>query len=297
MVARWTDECRNSTTGVATNICGAALGCVNKFGSYQCLCPPGYGYRLAQKACFANPCLTNLNACASKNNTQCVPFANMTGFTCNCIAGARLRAGGNGSCNVNPCSRNPCTRNNTVCAANADFSAFTCPCRLGSRNISNACVMNPCYSIYNDTGPCRTKPNRACVPSANYSSYTCPCIAGAKNVSNVCLLNPCNSTLACADVPNSVCQPNADYKNYTCACRPGFRAFGNRCRSDPCVPLSNATAPPCATKANTFCNATADWSNFTCPCQPFALLSAGSCKLNPCNSTRNNCTALPNTVW
>lgn len=207
-----TNEC-----AAAVNPCGQGL-CVNKDGSYDCTCNPGYDFR--------NGTCVDRNECAS--GTPCGPNANCTNsigsFTCACQRGYRGQPPTTLCSDIDECAeRTPCGPNG-VCQNTA--GNYQCQCNPGFNDTSS--IFGGCI----DRDEC-AESRTTCNPTTenclnNPGGFSCTCKSEYTGTPPNCVdVNECTVT-------PTICGPDSSCNNtigsYGCKCNLGFFSTPPNCR-------------------------------------------------------------------
>ncbi|XP_028402439.1 uncharacterized protein LOC114525371 isoform X2 [Dendronephthya gigantea] len=278
--------------------CDVNAECIDKIGSYDCRCKPGFSGdgRLSCSninECLNSPCHTNANCSDNEGSFECICNPGFSGNGVNCT-------------NTDECLTKPCHANATCtdkessyeCRCNDGFSGngFNCSnideCRLSNPCNANAnCTDNEgsyqceCNGGFSGNGfncsninECLTNPcdaNANCTD--NEGSYQCQCNDGFSgngfNCSDIdeCLNNPCDANASCTDNEGS----------YKCQCNDGFYGNGlncsniNECLTDPCD--ANATCTDNEGSYQCECNGGFSGNGFNC-------FNIDECMTNPCDA-------------
>ena len=304
----------------AADACGAG-NCVNKPGSFECICDEGY--EIVNGECVdINECQLLSRDVQCDENTDC--FNTDGSFYCDCAEGFNWPEDG-------PCANeNECRLGTHNCGVNSfcvDLpGTFVCVCNAGYTDINGVCVdINECSTDTNDcdarNGNCEnTDGGFICTCSAGFAfdnvgncvnidecavgidscdpisetcydqsgSHYCECKNGFDdNGHGKCTdVNECD--LADLDVcgENTVCVNNLG--GYICQCLPGFTLLVNRFTQDVCIDINECELGLENCKHLASCVNTQ--GSYTCECEPGYAGDANNClDVNECDDDIEHC--------
>ena len=197
--------------------CPQGSSCVDNFGSFECVCDPGY----SGNGTFCeniNECETGEHNCTEySDSAECRDTVGS--FKCDCQTG--FERNGFECNNIDECQSDYYYDNNynylrrcpynSVCVDTP--GSYDCVCNSGFTGDSSFCQ---------DIDECQGELLSNCSENANclntYGSYDCSCRVGFEGNGFVC------TKVTCQDCPDY-----SECVNDLCTCRPGFFEFGDGC--------------------------------------------------------------------
>uniref|UniRef100_A0A8W8N019 Fibrillin-1 n=1 Tax=Magallana gigas TaxID=29159 RepID=A0A8W8N019_MAGGI len=205
------DECSEKTSG-CEQICN------NTYGSFECLCFPGFSLNSNNATCSS----TDENSCDSIQRSceyTCDPIEEK----CICPIGFQLAEDGQGcqECEE-PYFGEDCSQ---ICTCGQGMERCDpvtgCFCKRGWTGTNCTVDINECE---NDQGICGNE--KVCQNLEG--SYTCNCKEGFQKNGD-----SCDDIDECSDITLNTCSVDTNcqnlYGNYTCNCKPGFQKYDSGC--------------------------------------------------------------------
>lgn len=284
------DEDVNECAEESDSVCLNGGSCFNQPGSFECVCPPGFGGPHCEQA--VGPCKDG-SPCMHNSTCQEVDggLSGNFNFTCLCSG---VRSGRHCEVPRASCTHWSCTHD-TQCRAQ-----LWCGCLPGYREdpTSGQCVRlfncsspaNPCLH----GGTCYDSIQAAPHLTGGQSSYQCFCADGFRGnncelalTSDPCDINPCQNGATC----------RSDQWGAVCLCLPGYSGDLCELKDDLCVSSPCLNGGTCLGLVNDFvCKCESGWTGKRCERQHDPCRGANPCLHGTCHTLlggRFHCQCLP----